>query len=77
MEATDSTVNVQLINSIIQVIQALSVKEQSLLFDKLMGNFSGLSTSEIVRLAEQGGSFDFWRDEPNHYSIDDGEPVKW
>jgi hypothetical protein len=33
-------------------------------------------TSAIMRLAEQGGAFDFWKDEgENIYSALDGEPV--
>ena len=35
-----------------------------------------LSTLAIMRLAEQGGAFDFWREEgENIYSLEDGEPV--
>lgn len=33
-------------------------------------------TLAIMRLAEQGGAFDFWREEgENIYSLEDGEPV--
>jgi hypothetical protein len=33
-------------------------------------------TLAIMRLAEQGGAFDFWRKEgENIYSLEDGEPV--
>jgi hypothetical protein len=33
-------------------------------------------TSGIMRLAEQGGSFDFWKDTAEDiYSAEDGEPV--
>lgn len=35
-----------------------------------------LPTAEIMRMAEQGGAFDFWREEgENIYSIHDGEPI--
>ena len=35
-----------------------------------------LPTSMIMRLAEQGGAFDFWKEEgENIYSAEDGEPV--
>jgi hypothetical protein len=35
-----------------------------------------LSTAALMRLAEQGGAFDFWREEgENLYSAQDGEPV--
>jgi hypothetical protein len=33
-------------------------------------------TQSIMRLAEQGGAFDFWRDEGEDiYSAEDGEPL--
>lgn len=33
-------------------------------------------TIGLMRLAEQSGSFDFWKDDgENIYSIEDGEPV--
>jgi hypothetical protein len=35
-------------------------------------------TLGIMRLAEQGGAFDFWHEDgQNIYSAQDGEPVKW
>lgn len=35
-----------------------------------------LPTLVMMRLAEQGGAFDFWREEgENIYSLEDGEPV--
>lgn len=34
------------------------------------------STWNLMRLAEQGGSFDFWKEEGEDiYTIEDGEPV--
>jgi hypothetical protein len=36
----------------------------------------GTSTQNMMRLAEQGGAFAFWREEDeNIYSIEDGEPI--
>ncbi len=37
-----------------------------------------ISTEELMRLAERGGSFD-WLDAEaeNVYTVKDGEPVKW
>ncbi len=33
-------------------------------------------TQSIMRLAEQGGAFDFWREEGEDiYSAEDGEPI--
>lgn len=37
---------------------------------------SDVSTTSLMRLAEEGGAFDFWRDEGEDvYSLEDGEPV--
>jgi hypothetical protein len=36
-----------------------------------------LATTDIMRLAERGGSFEFWNDAGEDiYSVDDGEPVQ-
>lgn len=77
MELPTPTANIQLVESIIQVIQSLSANEQSLLLDKLLGESSAPSTLEMMHLAQQGGSFDFWHDEPDLYTLDDGEPITW
>ncbi len=35
-----------------------------------------VSTADLMRLAEKGGSFDFWADpEEDIYSVTDGEPI--
>ncbi len=35
-----------------------------------------LSTSDLMRLSEKGGSFDFWADPAEEvYSANDGEPI--
>jgi len=77
MKSTASSPNLQLVESLIQLIQSLSADEQSLLLNKLLGEIPYPSTSEIMHLAERSGSFDFWQDEPEIYSPEDGEPVKW
>jgi hypothetical protein len=77
MESTASTTNTQLVDSLIQVILALSSNEQALLLDKLLGEIPYPSTTELTHLAEKGGSFDFWQDEPELYTLNDGEPVIW
>jgi hypothetical protein len=75
MESTASTINTQLVDSLIQVILALSSNEQALLLDKLLGEIPYPSTTEMMHLADKGGSFEFWQDEPELYTLDDGEPV--
>ncbi|MEM9119000.1 MAG: hypothetical protein AAGD09_14120 [Cyanobacteria bacterium P01_F01_bin.56] len=77
MEAIKSDINIQLVESLIQVIQSLSAREQAVLLDKLLGDVPEPSTTEMMHLAEQGGSFDFWQTEPELYTVDDGEPVEW
>jgi len=75
MESTASTINTQLVDSLIQTILALSSNEQALLLDKLLGEIPYPSTTEMMHLADKGGSFEFWQDEPELYTLDDGEPV--
>ena len=75
MKSTASTTNTQLVDSLIQVILALSSNEQALLLDKLLGEIPYPSTTEMMHLADKGGSFEFWQDEPELYTLDDGEPV--
>jgi hypothetical protein len=67
--------NTQLIDSIIQVIRSLSLQEQAVLVTKLFFDSASPSTTDIITLALQGGSFDFLHNEPDLYSIDDGETV--
>ena len=75
MESTASTTTTQLVDSLIQVILSLSSNEQALLLDKLWGEIPYPSTTEMMHLADKGGSFEFWQDEPELYTLDDGEPV--
>jgi len=77
MSSATSPLNLQLVESLVQVIQSLSAPEQALLLDKLLGAVPYPSTAEMMQLAEQGGSFDFWHQEPDLYTPEDGEPVTW
>jgi hypothetical protein len=36
-----------------------------------------ISSEELMRWTIQGGGFDWLEDEPDLYSLEDGEPVKW
>ncbi|MCU0549091.1 MAG: hypothetical protein MUC48_07065 [Leptolyngbya sp. Prado105] len=69
-------INVPLIDSLVQAIRSLSPAEQALLEEKLWASVSEPSTFELMKLAEQGGAFDFWHDEPDIYMLDDGEPIE-
>lgn len=77
LNTSASTVNMQLVDSLVQAIQSLSSREQAVLLDKLLGNTPYPSTQELIHLADEGGSFEFWQKEPDLYTVEDGEPVTW
>lgn len=67
--------NTKLVESLVQVILSLSQKEHSLLEEKLFFDASDPSTRDIMVLTQRGGSFDFLNDEPDLYTLEDGEAV--
>ncbi|MEL6437974.1 MAG: hypothetical protein AAFQ80_01785 [Cyanobacteria bacterium J06621_8] len=67
--------NKQLVESIYWLIQSLSEKERSLLEEKLYADLQYPSQEEIIALAETSDVFNFLHDEPNIYTVEDGEPV--
>ncbi|MEG4534438.1 hypothetical protein [Microcoleus sp. D2_18a_D3] len=67
--------NVQLVDSLIQVILSLSADEQLAITDKLLENIPYPSIQELRELAQSGECFDFLHDEPDIYTIQDGEPI--
>ncbi len=77
--------NTQLIDSLVQVIRALPTAEQAALTEQLfLDSSAGVSsdqtyptTKELTTLALQSGSFDFLAQEPDLYSLKDGEPILW
>ena len=71
------SVNVPLVESLVQTIRALPVAEQSLLLEKLFTDIPYPSTLELMHLADAGKAFDFWQDEPDLYTTEDGEAVEW
>lgn len=68
-------VNTQLVESLIQVIRSLSPAEQALLQSKLLSDIPYPSANELTHLVEIGNALDFLHDEPDIYTIADGEPV--
>jgi len=66
--------NTQLVESLIQVINSLSVEERALLEEKLFVTPAPPSTAELINLAQCGGSFNFLHAEPDLYTLEDGEP---
>ncbi|MEL6931402.1 MAG: hypothetical protein AAFO95_22685 [Cyanobacteria bacterium J06600_6] len=67
--------NTQLVESIYQVIQSLSEEERSLLEEKLYTNLPYSSQEEVIGLAKTSSVFDFLNNEPDLYSLEDGEAV--
>lgn len=67
--------NTKLVESLVQVILALSPEERALLGSKLFSDTSDIPTSEIVHFAQNGGSFDFLKDEPDLYDLTDGQSI--
>lgn len=67
--------NANLVDSLIQVILSLSPEERMLLEAKLFHKVSEPKTSELMEIAQNGGSFDFLDEEPDLYTLEDGEPI--
>lgn len=76
-EVSDIQINIQLVESIIQLIRSLPRAERALLEQRLSEELPELSTQELMQLCDRGGSFDFWHDEPDLYTLEDGEPIQW
>ncbi len=67
--------NTQLVESLVQAIRALSAEERAALEEKLFFEGDEPTTADLAALAMRGGSFDFLADEPDLYSLEDGEPI--
>lgn len=52
-----------------------SQKERKILEQELFLDDSEPSTQELMNLAQTGGAFNFLYDEPDIYTLEDGEPV--
>jgi tRNA U34 5-carboxymethylaminomethyl modifying GTPase MnmE/TrmE len=79
-QAIEQTVNLQRVESIIQLIRSLPIAEQQLLERRLSGElteYPEVTTQEIMQIAQHGGAFDFLHDEPDIYTLEDGEPIQW
>ncbi len=67
--------NQKLVNSLITIIQSLSEEERQMFEQKLFFDDNEIKTQDIMNLAEKSHSFDFLDDEPDIYTIDDGEAI--
>ncbi|RUR83468.1 hypothetical protein ACF3DV_15210 [Chlorogloeopsis fritschii PCC 9212] len=68
--------NIQLVESLVQVINSLPTAERTLLEKKLFSDIPYPSIVELTYLAQKGGTFDFLHDEPDIYTIEDGESLE-
>ncbi|MGG6270608.1 hypothetical protein ACQ4M3_38340 [Leptolyngbya sp. AN03gr2] len=69
--------NTQLVESLVQAVRALSAEERSLFDNKVYGEIPYPSTLELAHLSDRSGAFDFLKDEPDLYTLEDGEPIEW
>lgn len=67
--------NIQLVESLIKVIHALDSDDRKLLEEKLFWDTSEPSIAELMQLAQKGGAFDLLHQEPDSYTMADGEPI--
>ncbi len=67
--------NTQLIDTLIKIINSLSKEERNLLEDNLFFSSSEPSTQDLINLAQASNCFDFLANEPDLYSLKDGEPI--
>ncbi|TAE60615.1 MAG: hypothetical protein EAZ76_18300 [Nostocales cyanobacterium] len=69
------SLNLKLVNTLIQIIRSLSQEERQILTEELFFESTEPSNQELMQLAERGGAFDFLHDEPDIYTLEDGEPI--
>lgn len=67
--------NIKLVNSLVQAIISLSPEERLALEKQLFFNTSEPSTQELMQLAQNSISYDFLHNEPDIYTLNDGEAV--
>jgi hypothetical protein len=76
-ELTNPAINTQMVESLVQLICSLPVAERTLLETRLSETLPELSTPDLMQLCDRGGSFDFWHQEPDSYTLEDGTPIEW
>jgi hypothetical protein len=79
-QAIEPKVNLQMVESILQLIRSLPIAERQALEQRLseeLTEYPEITTQELMQIAAQGGAFDFLHDEPDLYTLEDGEPIQW
>ncbi|MEG4589239.1 hypothetical protein QUA54_29085 [Microcoleus sp. MOSTC5] len=67
--------NVQLVESLIQVILSLAADEQLALAGKILKNIPYPLTQELVQLAQKGCYFNFLNNKPEIYTLQYREAI--
>ena len=68
--------NQKLVKSLVQIIQSLSDQERQMLEEQLfIDTTNQVTTQDLMNLAQKSHSFNFLNDEPNLYTLEDGEPI--
>ncbi|MGK7943493.1 MAG: hypothetical protein AB4058_03400 [Microcystaceae cyanobacterium] len=67
--------NQKLVESLVTIVQSLSDEERQSFEQQLFFDDNLVSTQELMTLAEKSHSFDFLNDEPDLYSLEDGEAI--
>lgn len=67
--------NEKLVDSLITIVRSLSEDDRQIFEQKLFFDDYPVSTKDIMNLAQKGGSFDFLNEEPDIYTLEDGEPI--
>lgn len=67
--------NTQLVESLIKIIRSLPKEERQLFEEKLFFESDLVKTQDLMNLASRSHSFDFLEDEPELYTIEDGEAI--
>ncbi|MGL5196105.1 MAG: hypothetical protein ACRC8Y_21160 [Chroococcales cyanobacterium] len=67
--------NTPLVNALFQWIDSLSPEDRTALEEKRFFDNAYPSTPEAINLALQSSSFNFLHQEPDLYTLDDGEPI--
>lgn len=68
--------NTSRINALFQLIHSLFPEDRAALEETLLFDTAYPSTPEAINLALQSSSFDFLNEEPDLYTLEDGEPIR-
>ena len=67
--------NQKSVNSLVEIIESLSEEERHMIQKKLFLDTNQVTTQEMIDLAQKSNSFDFLNDEPDLYTLEDGEAI--